>query len=39
MPSPIYQYVFNLFVSLPISRGPGVLMNVQEQRALDNWIF
>jgi len=25
MPSPIYQYVINLVVSLPIRRGPGVL--------------
>jgi len=38
MPSPIYQYVTNLVVSLPIRRGPGVLMNVsvQEHRALNN---
>ena len=28
MPSPIYQYVFDLVVSLPIRRGPGVFMNV-----------
>jgi len=27
-PSPIYQYVINLAVSLPIRRGPGVLRNV-----------
>jgi len=25
--SPIYQYVINLVVSLPIKRGPVVLMN------------
>ena len=30
MPSPVYQYVVNLVVSLPIRRGPGVLMNVSE---------
>ena len=37
----IYQYVVNLFVSLPIRRGPGVLMNVsvQEHHALNNQIF
>ena len=28
MPSPIYLYVISLVVSLPIRRGPGVLMNV-----------
>ena len=28
MPSPIYQYVINLVVSLPIKKSPGVLMNV-----------
>jgi hypothetical protein len=28
MPSPIYQYAINLVMSLPIRRGPGVLMNV-----------
>jgi hypothetical protein len=28
MRSPIYQYVINLVMSLPIRRGPGVLMNV-----------
>jgi hypothetical protein len=28
MPSPIYQYVVYLVMSLPIRRGPGVLMNV-----------
>jgi len=41
MPSPIYQYVINLVVSLPIRRGSGVLMNVsvQEHRALNNQIF
>jgi len=41
MPSPVYQYVFSLVMSLPIRRGPGVLMNVsvQEHRALNNYIF
>jgi len=41
MPSPIYQYVISLVVSLPIRRGPGVLMNasVREDRALNNQIF
>ena len=24
MPSPVYQYVINLVVSIPIRRGPGV---------------
>jgi hypothetical protein len=28
MPSPIYQYVTNLVASLPVSRGPGLLLNV-----------
>jgi len=28
MPSLIYQYVINLVMSLAITRGPGVLMNV-----------
>jgi len=28
MPFPIYQYVINLVVSLPIKRVPGVGMNV-----------
>ena len=38
MPSPVHQYVINLAVSLPIRRGPGVLMNVsvQEHRAPNN---
>jgi len=37
MSSPTYQYVVNLVVSLPIRRGPGVLMNisVRERRALN----
>jgi len=41
MPSPIYQYVINLVVSLPIRRGPGLLVNfsVREQRALSKQIF
>jgi len=38
MSSPVYQYVINLVVSLPIRRGPGVFMNVlvREHRALNN---
>jgi len=38
---PIYQYVIYLVVSLPISIGPGVLMNVlvQEHHALNNHFF
>jgi len=28
LPSPIYQYVINLVVTLPTRRGPDVLMNV-----------
>jgi len=28
MPSPSYQYMINLVVTLPIRRGPGLLMNV-----------
>jgi len=41
MPSPIYQYVINLVVSLPIRGGPSLLMNVsvREHRALKNKIF
>jgi len=41
MPSPTYQYVINLVVSLPVRRGPGVLMNVsvREHRALKNQSF
>jgi len=41
MQSPIYQYVINLIVSLPIRRGPGVLMNVlmRKDRALYRQIF
>jgi len=41
MQFPVYQYVINLVVSLPIRRGPGVFMNVseQERRALKNQIF
>jgi hypothetical protein len=40
-PSSIYQYVINLVVSLPIRRGPGVLMNVWvlEHFELKNLIF
>jgi hypothetical protein len=38
MPSPIYQYVIDLIVSLPIRRGPGVFMNVSVRKhsALNN---
>jgi hypothetical protein len=41
MPFPIYQYVINLVVSLPIRGGPGVFMNasVGEHRALNCQIF
>ena len=41
MPSPIYQYVVNLVVSLAIRRGPGVFVNVpvREHRALKHQIF
>jgi len=41
MLSPVYQYMINLVVSLPIRRGPGLLTNtsVQEHRALNNQIF
>jgi hypothetical protein len=41
MPSPIYQYVINLIMSLPIGRGPGVFMNISvwEHRALNNRLF
>jgi hypothetical protein len=40
VPSPIYQYVVNLVVSLTIRGGSGVFMNVpvREHRAL-NQIF
>jgi len=31
MPSPLYQHVINLVVSLPITRCPGVLMNIAVQ--------
>jgi len=41
MPSPVYQYVINLAVSLPIRRGPGILTNVsvRDYRTLNNQIF
>jgi len=41
MPSPIYQDVINLTVSLPIMRGSSVFMNVsmQEHHAHGNYIF
>jgi len=41
LPSPIYQYVVNLVVSLTIRGGPVVFMNVpvKEHRALNHQIF
>jgi len=45
MPSPIYQYVINLVVSLPTRRGPVVLVSVSvwEHRVLNTlltgWSF
>ena len=43
MPSPIYQYVVNLVVSLTIRGGPGVFVNVpvrvREHRALNHQIY
>jgi hypothetical protein len=41
MPYPIYQYVINLILSLPIGTGPGVFMNVSvgEHPNLNNFIF
>ena len=41
VPSPVYQYVVNLVVSLTTGGGPGVFMNVlvREHRALNNQIF
>jgi hypothetical protein len=41
MQSPIYQYVIKLGVSLPIRRGPDVLMNVSvwQHCVLNNQIF
>jgi hypothetical protein len=41
MSPPIYQYVMNLFVILPIRSGPGVLMNVsvEEHCVLNNQNF
>jgi len=41
MPSPVYQYVINLVVSLPNRRVPGVLMkfSMQEPGAPCNQIF
>ena len=41
MPSPVYQYMMNLVVSLPVRRGPSVLVNVslREHLALNNQIF
>jgi len=41
IPSPIYQYVTNLVVRLPIRTGSSVVKNIsmQEHRALNNQIF
>jgi hypothetical protein len=41
MPSPVYHFVINLVVSIPLRRGPGVFMNVSmwEHHALNNKIF
>ena len=41
IPPPIYHCVINLVASLPVRRGPGVLMNVsvREHRAINNYIF
>ena len=41
MSSPVYQYMINIVVSIPIRRCPGVFMNVpvREDRALDKEIF
>jgi len=41
MPSTVYKYVINLVVSLPIRRGPSLLMDVLvwEHYALNNQIF
>jgi hypothetical protein len=41
MSSPTYQYVIDLVVSLPVRRGPSVLMNVsvREHLALNNQFF
>jgi len=36
MPSPIYQYMISLVVSLPIIRGPGEY-SMQELRDLNNF--
>lgn len=38
MSSPIYQYVINPIVSLPMRKGPGVVMNVSvwEHQAYNN---
>jgi len=39
--SPVYQHVIDMVVSLSISRGPSVFMNisVRQHRTLDHWIF
>ena len=40
MPSPVYQYVINMVVSLPIRRGPAVLMDVSvEEHRLTTKFF
>jgi hypothetical protein len=40
-PSPVYQYVINLIVSLPIRRGPGTFVNVSVRKhcTFSNKIF
>jgi len=41
MPSPVYQYVISLVVSLPIRGGPSLYMKVSvlEHHIIDNQIF
>jgi len=41
MPSPNYQYVINLVVSLPVMRGPGPFIDIsaREHRALKTRFF
>jgi len=41
MPSPVYQYMINMIVSLPIQRGLGVFMivSVLEHHTLRKQIF
>jgi len=37
MPSPIYQYVISLVVSLPIMRGPGPLIDISVKENREMW--